>query len=103
LLIEEGSMSMWIFFEPGENASVRPVIRSSKRAPDAHHDVALVHGQVGLVGAVHAEHAEPLRVRTPGTRPSPISVEVTGKPVTRASSRNSRLASGPELITPPPV
>ena len=26
LLIEEGSISIWIFFEPGENASVRPVI-----------------------------------------------------------------------------
>ena len=33
LLIEDGSISMWIFFEPGENASVRPVMRSSKRAP----------------------------------------------------------------------
>ena len=33
LLIEDGSTSMWIFFEPGENASVRPVMRSSKRAP----------------------------------------------------------------------
>ena len=33
LLIEDGSMSMWIFFEPGENASMRPVMRSSKRAP----------------------------------------------------------------------
>ncbi len=33
LLIEDGSMSMWIFLEPGENASTRPVMRSSKRAP----------------------------------------------------------------------
>ena len=33
LLIEEGSMSMWIFLERGENWSVRPVMRSSKRAP----------------------------------------------------------------------
>ena len=33
LLIEDGSMSMWIFFESGENASTRPVMRSSKRAP----------------------------------------------------------------------
>jgi hypothetical protein len=33
LLIEEGSISMWIFFELGENASSRPVMRSSKRAP----------------------------------------------------------------------
>ena len=33
LLIEDGSMSTWIFFEPGEKASSRPVMRSSKRAP----------------------------------------------------------------------
>ena len=26
-------MSMWIFFEYGEKASSRPVMRSSKRAP----------------------------------------------------------------------
>ncbi len=26
-------MSIWIFFEPGEKASSRPVTRSSKRAP----------------------------------------------------------------------
>jgi len=26
-------MSTWIFFEPGEKASSRPVMRSSKRAP----------------------------------------------------------------------
>ncbi len=30
---------------------------------DAHHDVAVVHGEVGLVGAVHAEHAEPFLAR----------------------------------------
>ena len=53
-------MSMWIFFERGENASMRPVMRSSKRAPMHDHHVAVVHGEVGLVGAVHAEHAEPL-------------------------------------------
>ena len=33
LLIDDGSMSMWIFFEFGENAVSRPVMRSSKRAP----------------------------------------------------------------------
>jgi hypothetical protein len=42
LLIEDGSMSTWIFFEKGENASR--------------------HREVRLVGAVHAEHAEELRV-----------------------------------------
>ena len=29
---------------------------------DADHHVAIVHRQVGLVGAVHAEHPEPLRI-----------------------------------------
>ena len=33
LLIDDGSMSMWTLNEPGEKASSRPVIRSSKRAP----------------------------------------------------------------------
>ena len=33
LLIEEGSMSTWIFVAFGAKASSRPVIRSSKRAP----------------------------------------------------------------------
>ena len=33
LLIEDGSMSTWILVEPGEKASSRPVMRSSKRAP----------------------------------------------------------------------
>ncbi len=33
LLIDEGSISTWILVEPGENASSRPVMRSSKRAP----------------------------------------------------------------------
>ena len=30
---------------------------------DAHHHVAVVHGHVGLVGAVHAQHAEPVLAR----------------------------------------
>ena len=38
-----------------------------------------------------------------GNAPSPISVEVTGAPVTRASSRSSWLAPGPALMMPPPV
>ena len=33
LLIDDGSMSTWILVEPGEKASSRPVMRSSKRAP----------------------------------------------------------------------
>jgi len=63
LLIEDGSISMWIFFEPGENASIRPVMRSSKRAPTHSNGVATMHRHVGLIGAVHAEHAEPVLAR----------------------------------------
>ena len=33
LLICEASISRWIFFDPGEKASMRPVQRSSNRAP----------------------------------------------------------------------
>ena len=37
---------------------------------DADHDVAIVHGHVGFVGAVHAEHAEPvLAARRIGAEP----------------------------------
>ena len=71
LLIDDGSMSMWIFFEPGEKASSRPVMRSSKRAPTADHQVAIVHRPVGFPGAVHAEHAEPLRIGGRETRRAP--------------------------------
>ena len=30
---------------------------------DADHQVAVMHGMVGLIGTVHAQHAEPVRVR----------------------------------------
>ncbi len=36
-------MSTWIFFEFGEKASRRPVMRSSKRAPTAIITIAIVH------------------------------------------------------------
>ena len=38
-----------------------------------------------------------------GSAPRPISVEVTGAPLSAASSRSARLAAGPELMMPPPV
>ena len=38
-----------------------------------------------------------------GKAPRPISVEVTGAPVRAANSRSRAEASGPALITPPPV
>ena len=55
-------MSMWIFFERGEKASRRPVMRSSKRAPTQTITSQSCMAEVGFVGAVHAEHAEPLLV-----------------------------------------
>ena len=38
---------------------------------DREDQVGLVHRVVGRAGAVHAEHAEPLRVRAPGRRRGP--------------------------------
>ena len=38
-----------------------------------------------------------------GKAPRPIRVEVTGAPVIFAKSRKAFEASGPALITPPPV
>jgi hypothetical protein len=64
---------------PGEKASSRPVMRSSKRAPILNHDIAIMHRQIGFISAVHAQHAKELRII--GIGPSPISVEVTGAPV----------------------
>jgi hypothetical protein len=42
LLIEDGSMSMWIFFEPGEKRRAAGDAVVEARA-DAQHDVAIVH------------------------------------------------------------
>ena len=54
-------MSMWIFLEFGREG-VEPAGDAVVEAgADAHHHVAIVHGHVGFVGAVHAEHAEPVR------------------------------------------
>ena len=62
LLIDDGSISMWIFFEPGEKASSRPVMRSSKRAPTQTMTSQSCIAMLAFQRAVHAEHAEPLRI-----------------------------------------
>ena len=69
---------------------------------DADHQIAVMHGVVGLERTMHAEHAQPLPVGG-GIGPSPIRVEVIGNPVEWTSSRNSVEACRPELMTPPPV
>jgi len=48
LLIEDGSMSMWIFFELGAKASSRPGDAVVEARADADHHVAIVHRDVGL-------------------------------------------------------
>ena len=63
LLIEDGSMSAWIFFEPGREG-VQPAGHAVVEAgADVQHDVAAMHRQVRLEGPVHPEHAEELRIR----------------------------------------
>jgi len=40
---------------------------------------------------------------SPGKAPKPCKVDVIGKPTNLTNSLKDLLASGPELITPPPV
>ena len=95
-------MSMWIFFERGRELVDAAGDAVVEARADAHHHVAVVHGEVGLVGAVHAEHAEPLLGRgREGAEPHQRRGD--GKAGEPTSSRSSWLALGPELMTPPPV
>ena len=77
-------------------------MRSSKRAPmqiiTSQSCIALLASQVPCMPSMPSHCGSEA-----GKAPSPISVEVIGKPVSLASSRSSSLASGPELMTPPPV
>lgn len=102
LLIDEASMSMWIFFEPGAKASRRPVTRSSKRAPIAtmtsQSCMALLLSKLPCMPTMPSHAGSEA-----GKAPRPIRVEVTGAPVSLASSRSSSAALGPALMTPPPV
>ena len=62
LLIEDGSMSTWMRFGVGREG-IEPAGDAVVEArAEIDHHVAIVHREVGLVGAVHAEHAEELRV-----------------------------------------
>ena len=87
---------------PGEKALTRPVTRSSKRAPRqiirSQSCMAWLDSQVPCMPTMPSHSG-----REAGKAPRPIKVEVTGKPVRSTSSRSSLLASGPELMMPPPV
>ena len=95
-------MSTWIFLEPGEKASILPVMRSSKRAPmqiiTSQSCIAMLASSVPCMPSMPSHCGS-----AAGNAPSPISVEVIGKPVSLTSSRSNSLAARPELITPPPV
>ena len=102
LLMLEGSMSMWIFFEAGEKASSRPVTRSSKRAPTfsitSQSCIAMLASYVPCIPSMPRKFGS-----LAGTAPRPISVVVTGNPVSRTSRVSARHAAGPEFTTPPPA
>ena len=84
-------MSMWILREPGEKASSRPVTRSSKRAP-----MATITSQSCMALLASNEPCMPTMPShcgsDAGKAPRPIRVEVTGAPVSAASSRSSSAA-----------
>ena len=61
--ISAGSTSRWTTFASGAKVESLPVTRSSKRAPSAMSEVGVLDGVVREARAVHAEHAEALRVR----------------------------------------
>ena len=77
-------------------------MRSSKRAPmqimRSQSCIAQFASQVPCMPSMPSHFGSDA-----GKAPSPINVEVIGKPVSLTSSRSSVLASGPELMMPPPV
>ena len=93
-------MSMWILRACGQNSELAGDTVVETRA-DADHQIGVVHGEVGLDRAVHAQHADELRAGR-GKAPRPISVSVQGAPVWRTSSVKAAQASGPAFTSPPP-
>ena len=68
---------------------------------DADHDVAIVHRHVGFIGAVHAQHAQPVLARC---RIGAEAHQRRGDREVREFDQFAQqlVASGPELMTPPP-
>ena len=101
LFIEDGSISICALSEPGLNASKRPVIRSSKRAP-----ILIIKSQSCMARLASYRPCMPNMPSQfspeAGYAPSPIRVEVIGNPLAATNSRSKVLAAGPELMTPPP-
>ena len=62
LLIEDGSMSMWMILRVRGEAREVAGHAVVEAGADGDQQVALLHGVVGVARAVHAEHVERLRV-----------------------------------------
>ena len=71
LLMMDGSMSAWIFFEPGREGVQPPGHPVVEAGADVQHDVAAMHRQVGLEGPVHPEHARGTAGRSDGIGAEP--------------------------------
>jgi hypothetical protein len=82
-------------FDPAGDAVVEP-------GADVDHQVAAMHGQVGLVKAVHAQHADPVLAR--GRIGAQAHQRRGDGKVGRIGQFAQQLAgAAPELMTPPPV
>ena len=91
---------MWAILAPWAKSAMRPVTRSSKRAPAAMTRsacwMALLAATEPCMPTIHSERGE-----VSGKAPSPISVVQTGmsKPSARALMRGQE----PEMTAPPPT
>ncbi len=101
LPISAGSMSAWITLAPGANESRLPVTRSSKRAPRLMIRSLFCRRRDRRDGAVHAGHAEVLRVAV-GERAARHQRGDDRDPG-QLGEHAQLLAAARERITPPPT
>ena len=87
LPISAGSISTWMTLACGAKAARRPVTRSSKRTPRAISRSAFGHRHVGGVAAVHAGHADEVRMLARAGRRDPSACRRRAR---RSVSTNSR-------------
>jgi hypothetical protein len=95
VLVDRGRVDIGVDLQRfGEKAFSRPVTRSSKRAPMLNITSQPVHRQIGFVGAVHAQHAEELRVAA-GIGAQAHQRVGAGQRRPSGRTRQQREASGP--------
>ena len=91
LLICEASISRWIFFELGRKGADLAGDAVVEARAQADHQVAIMHGVIGFARCRACPACPAIAAARPGKAPSPIRVEVMGKPVRSTSSRSSLL------------